>query len=369
MYPFRIEIMEYKTFDHTYEDFQVKETIQKKKILELAFQVIGLAIVVSIPFLFGTPGNAPSGWWPLPILLFWVPLTVFYFLNYYVLIPRILFKKKVLLYVVIILSCTIALIFIPELLIRFLNDIPHANSTEFYIIGRLSLCVSILTVFLVSSSSAVIKELFDSWHKKQIAESGKVEAELASLRLQVNPHFLFNTLYNIHYLTVNKSDKAPEAILKLSDMMRFLLTESQKDFIPLQIEIDFIYMYINLQELRMPDSTKVKFEIIGDYTTRQIAPLILFPFVENAFKYGISTHEETYIYIGLLISEKMIQFDVNNKKFQTIDEAEKNNIGLKNVSNRLDLIYPRLHKLKIFNEKDNFSIELRVYNNEENLIH
>jgi LytS/YehU family sensor histidine kinase len=265
--------------------------------------------------------------------------------------------------------CTIALIFIPELLIRFLKDIPRAKSSEFYIIGRLSLCVSFLTVFLVSSSSAIIKELFDSWHKKQIAETGKVEAELASLRLQVNPHFLFNTLYNIHYLTVNKSDKAPEAILKLSDMMRFLLTETQKDFIPLQIEIDFINMYINLQELRIPDSTKVKFEIIGDYTTRQIAPLILFPFVENAFKYGISTHEETLIYIGLLISERMIQFDVNNKKFQTIDEVEKNNIGIKNVSNRLDMIYPRLHELKIFNEKDQFSIELRLFNNEENLVH
>jgi len=361
--------MEYKTFDHTYEKFKVKETVQKKKILELAFQVIGWAIVVSIPFFFGSPENVPPRVMPLPIVFFWVPLAVFYFLNYYVLIPRVLFKKKVFLYVVIILSCTIALIFIPELFMRFLKDMPHANSSDFYIIGRLSLCVSFLTVFLVSSSSAIIKELFDSWHKKQLAESGKVEAELASLRLQVNPHFLFNTLYNIHYLTVNKSDKAPEAILKLSDMMRFLLTESQKDFIPLQKEIEFIYMYINLQELRIPDSTKVKFEIIGDYTTRQIAPLILFPFVENAFKYGISSHEETLIYIGLLISERMIQFDVNNKKFQTIDEAEKNNIGLKNVSNRLDMIYPRLHELKIFNEKDRFSIELKLFNNEENLIH
>jgi len=361
--------MEYKIFDHTYQEFKVKDAAHKKKILELAFQVIGWAIVVSIPFFFGTPENVPPRVMPLPIVFFWMTLAAFYFLNYYVLIPRVLFKKKVLLYVVIILSCTIALISIPELFIRFLKDMPHENSSEFYIIGRLSLCVSLLAIFLVSSSSAVIKELFDSWHKKQIAESGKIEAELASLRLQVNPHFLFNTLYNIHYLTVNKSDKAPEAILKLSDMMRFLLTESQMDFIPLQIEIEFINKYINLQELRIPDSTKVKFEITGDYTSRQIAPLILFPFVENAFKYGISSHEETYIYIGLLISERMIQFDVNNKKFQTIDEAEKNNIGLKNVSNRLDIIYPRLHELKIFNEKDKFSIELRLFNNEENLIH
>lgn len=244
--------------------------MQRKRILEFAFQVIGWAIVLSIPFFFGKPENAPPAEMPLLIVFPWVTLTIFYFLNYYVLIPRVLFKKKVLLYVVIILLCTLALISIPELLIRFLKDIPDANPSQFYIIGRLSSCVLFLTVFLVSSSSAIIKELFDSWHKKQIAESGKLEAELASLRLQVNPHFLFNTLYNIHYLTVNKSDKAPDAILKLSDMMRFLLTESQKDFIPLQKEIEFIYMYINLQKLRIPDSTKVKIEIIGDYTTRQL---------------------------------------------------------------------------------------------------
>lgn len=361
--------MEHRIFNNTITKLRIKDTTLRKQILEIAFQVIAWAIVMSTPFFFEKPGNAPPGDLPLPILFPWIILALFYFANYYVLIPRILFKKKVLVYVGIVLFCFISVVFLPELFIRVMKDIPRAIPSEFHIIGQLSSCVSFLAIFLVSSSSAVIKELFDTWHKQQVAEAEKVEVELASLRLQVNPHFLFNTLYNIYYLTVAKSDKAPDAILKLSDMMRFLLTESQWDFIPLKKEIEFIYMYINLQELRIPDSTKVKFEIIGDYTTRQIAPLILFPFVENAFKYGLSSHEETYIYIGLLISEKMIQFDVNNKKFQTINEAEKTNIGLKNVSNRLDLIYPRLHELKIFNEKDNFSIELRVYYNEENMIH
>jgi two-component system, LytTR family, sensor kinase len=362
--------MEYKIFSYTNLKIKDKEPFLRKKFLEFAFQVIAWTLIISIPFFFVTPPNVTHRGTPLPMLVHWLILSVFYFLNYYILIPHILLKKRVFLYVTLIILCTIVLIFFPELFIRFMKDADKQSiSSEFHVIGQLSSCVSFLTIFLVSSSSAVIKELFDIWHKKQIAEAEKIEAELASLRLQVNPHFLFNTLYSIHFLTINKSDKAADAILKLSDMMRFLLFESQENFIPLQKEVEFICKYINLQELRIPENTKVKFKLTGDYTTRQIAPLILFPFVENAFKYGVSTHIETSIYIGLLISEKMIQFDVSNTKLKTINEIEQNNIGLKNVSNRLNLIYPQLHELKIFNEKNSFSIELRIFYNEECMIY
>ena len=364
----RIKIMGYKIFIHTYQKLKIKEAIQRKQILEFAFQVIAWAIVMSIPFFFGKPENAMPRGIPLPILFHWIILAFFYFANCYMLIPRILFKKKVLLYAGIVLFCFVSIISLPELFISFLKDVPHAIPSEYHVIGQLSSCVSLLTVFLVSSSIAVIKELFDTWHKKQVAEAEKVEAELASLRLQVNPHFLFNTLYNIHYLTISKSDNAPDAILKLSDMMRFLLSESQEKFVPLQKELEYIQKYIALQKLRISHNTKVEFKITGDYSTIQIAPLILFPFVENAFKYGVSSHNETSIYIGLLISEKMIQFDVSNKKFKTIDEVEKNNIGLKNVTNRLNLIYPRLHELKIFDKKESFSVDLRIFYREEDCI-
>lgn len=360
--------MGHKIYIFAYHKFKGKESIPRKRVLEFAFQVIAWAIVMSIPFFFGRPENDMPRGIPLPILFHWILLALFYFANCYMLIPRILFKKKVLLYSVIVLFCFVSIISFPVLFIWFIKDVPHAFPSEYHIIGQLSSCVSLLTVFLVSSSIAVIKELLDTWHKQQVAEAEKVEAELASLRLQVNPHFLFNTLYNIYYLTVSKSDNAPDAILKLSDMMRFLLSESHEKFVPLQKEIEYIQMYIDLQKLRISHNTKVEFKITGDYSTKQIAPLILFPFVENAFKYGVSSHKETSIYIGLLISEKMIQFDLSNGKFKTIDEVEKNNIGLKNVTNRLNLIYPRLHELKIFDKKDSFSIDLRIFYREEDCI-
>ncbi len=342
-------------------DFMRTNSVFKKRILNFAFQMIAWTIIAVIPFLLGPSKPAGRQGLPVPLLASWMLLAIFYFLNYYVFIPGILFRERVSIYTFIVALSAVLFISISELSIRFLKDRIHAVPSDFFVIGRLASLVSFLLIFLVSLSTAVIRELFDAWGKKQKAETARKEAELASLKLQVNPHFLFNTLYSIHYLVVSKSDIAPDAILKLSGLMRFLLSESQEKFIPLPKEVEYIQKYIDLQKLRISERTSVAFEIVGDYSTRQIAPLLLFPFVENAFKYGVSSHEETTIYIGLLVTENIIQFVVNNKKFQTIDEHKKNNIGLQNVSNRLNLIYPRLHQLKIINGENTFSIDLRIY--------
>ncbi len=333
--------------------------------MEFAIQLIAWAIILSAPIFFrpqvDVPPQATSFFMIGPSLF----LAAFYFGNYYLLIPQILFRKRIVLYVLVVFACIFIIIFLPELIAKFnLGYLPSAPK-EMRDLGRLSSTVFSLLTFVISSSIAVIKELFETWDKKQRAEAEKAEAELASLRLQVNPHFLFNTLYNIYYLSVNKSDNAPGAVLKLSDMMRFLMIDSQEKYISLRKEVDYIQRYIDLQKMRISEKTTVKFIVVGDSSSRQIAPLLLFPFVENAFKYGVSSHEETSIYIGLLISDTMIQFEVTNQKYQTVDEAGRNNIGLKNVTNRLQLIYPRLHKLEISNEKKSFNVHLRIFYSEE----
>jgi len=227
-------------------------------------------------------------------------------------------------------------------------------------LARLGNIVFFLLTFIISSSISVINELFETWNKKREVEVEKSKAELAFLQSQVNPHFLFNTLYSIYYLTLNKSDKAPEAVLKLSDMMRFVLTDSTCDFIPLSKEIEYISKYIDLQKLRISEKTKVIFEIYGDCNKKQIAPLLLIPFVENAFKYGVSSHFETAIEILLKINEISLELEVSNNKFGTISENKKNNIGLKNVKQRLQLLYFHTHQLTIHNEENRYTINLKI---------
>lgn len=345
------------------------EFAKGKKRMEFAIQLIAWAIILSAPIFLRPPVDVPARATTFFMIVPSLFLAAFYFGNYYLFIPQILFRKRIVAYVLVVFACTVTIVFIPELMEKFSSGYFPSVPSAIRELGRLSSTVFFLLTLVISSSIAVIKELFVTWDKNQRAEAEKVEAELASLRLQVNPHFLFNTLYNIYYLSANKSDKAPVAILKLSDMMRFIMTDSQEKHIPLQKEIEYIQQYIDLQKMRISEKTSVRFEIIGDSTSRQIAPLILFPFVENAFKYGVSSHEETTIYIGLLVSDAMIQFEVTNQKFQSVDEVGRNNIGLKNVTNRLQLIYPNLHILEIGNEKKRFNVHLRIFSSEEHSVY
>lgn len=333
--------------------------------MEFSIQLIAWAIILSAPIFFRPPIDVPMRATSFFMIVPSLFLAAFYFGNYYLLIPQILFRKRIVLYILVVFACILIIIFLPEFIAKFSPGYLPSVPKGIKHLGRLTSTVFSLLTLVISSSIAVIKELFDTWDKKQSVEAEKAEAELASLRLQVNPHFLFNTLYNIYYLSVNKSYNAPGAILKLSDMMRFLMTDSQEKYIPLRKEVDYIQRYIDLQKMRISEKTTVRLVIVGDSSSRQIAPLLLFPFVENAFKYGISSHEETSIYIGLLISDTMIQFEVTNQKFQAVDESGRNNIGLKNVTSRLQLIYPRLHKLEITNEKKSFNVHLRIFCSEE----
>ncbi len=193
-----------------------------------------------------------------------------------------------------------------------------------------------------------------------MAESEKAKAELAFLKSQINPHFLFNTLYSIYYLTLKKSDDAPEAVMKLSDIMRFVLTETQSDFVPLQKEIEYIEKYIDLQKLRISEKTKVNYTLEGDLSSLQIAPLILIPFVENAFKYGVSSCVNTSINLTIQIVDNKMDFKLSNKKIESDSETESSQIGIDNVQQRLRLIYPQKHNLSINDEEEYYSVTLSI---------
>jgi two-component system LytT family sensor kinase len=188
----------------------------------------------------------------------------------------------------------------------------------------------------------------------------KLAAELIFLKSQTNPHFLFNTLNNIYALARKKSDDTADAVLKLSKLLRFMLYESDKENIPFNDELKVIDSYIELEKIRYSDKLEVVYKNDIDNPTQPIAPLILLPFIENAFKHGASENRfSSYIRIDVKLKEGQLYFMVENSKSITDHEEKGKKIGLVNVRRQLELMYPE-HQLTIENETDMFRILLNI---------
>jgi two-component system, LytTR family, sensor kinase len=194
----------------------------------------------------------------------------------------------------------------------------------------------------------------------------KSNANLQFLRSQINPHFLFNALNTLYGTALKENaEHSAEGIQKLGDMMRFMLHENNLDFISMDKEIDYLKNYILLQKLRTQSSPDILIEdnIDDAKCNRTIAPMLLIPFVENAFKHGISLKEKSWINIKLECAETFISFEVRNsihKRFETDTESEKSSIGLKNVAERLKLLYPAKHELNVSEDKNQFIVKLTI---------
>ena len=217
----------------------------------------------------------------------------------------------------------------------------------------------ILMLLSVASALRLFRmRLAVAGREKQLVEE-KLQSELRFLRAQTNPHFLFNTLNNLYHLARKRSDSTPDAILKLSGMMRFMLYECSAPRIRLSQEVNVIRDYLDLERLRYGARLDVGFQVEADEESRLIAPLLLLPFVENAFKHGASESQgNTWVRIFLLLKNGELHFRVENVK----DPSERmaaEGIGLKNVKRQLELLYPA-HSLELDDEGDRFSARLRI---------
>ena len=191
-----------------------------------------------------------------------------------------------------------------------------------------------------------------------------LENELKYLRSQIQPHFFFNTLNNLYSLTIDKSEKAPDLILKLSDLMKYFLYETGKDYQTLKNEIDHIKDYIEIERLRYDETLKIDFNIEGEIKKTMIKPLLLIPLVENAFKHGARNSEKNpYININLIVTKSLINFKVENSFKNPTKKIKQQigGIGLSNVKKRLELNYGKgNYELNAFNEKNKYIAELKV---------
>lgn len=186
------------------------------------------------------------------------------------------------------------------------------------------------------------------------------KAELLNIKYQLQPHFLFNILNSIYALSITKSDAAPESILKLSNVMRYVVSESERDLVPLKKELDYLKDYIALQLIRTDQSLQFSFTETGDPKDLQIAPLILVNFIENAFKYGFKPEKKSNIRISIIILDDQIEMNVYNDKVCTSNGTSTTLIGLRNTIKRLEAFYPKRHVLRIDETELSFSVLLKM---------
>jgi sensor histidine kinase YesM len=190
-------------------------------------------------------------------------------------------------------------------------------------------------------------------------EKEKTEVQLSYLQSQINPHFLFNTLNSIYSLAIEeKSRNTATAIVKLSGMMRYTTTESGSDLVDLDKEITYISNYIDLQKIRLGNTAKITYQTNGIFTGKKIVPLMLIPFIENAFKYGVNAEEDSDISISIVIKDDDLHLSVMNNKVHRVPDEFKTGVGIKNTKKRLELLYPTRHRLTIEDMDNTFKVTL-----------
>lgn len=217
---------------------------------------------------------------------------------------------------------------------------------------------SSLLPFLFSFLSSLF--IFKNIEKKEL-ERSKAKAELLSLKYQLQPHFLFNILNSIYSLALIKSDDAPNGILKLSNVMRYVVQESSKDLVTLSKEIEYIKDYIALQLLRTDSSLDFSYTETGETKSLQIAPFILVNFIENAFKYGFNAEENSKISVTIIIQEESVHLNVfNNIVNHAITDEESLKVGLKNTLEHLQQVYPGKHTLNTMNDGRTYKVDLKI---------
>ena len=224
-----------------------------------------------------------------------------------------------------------------------------------------------LSTFLIAGSSTIFKIISD-WVRyqrdRQNLQTQTMQSELKFLKSQINPHFLFNTLNSLYALTLKKSEKAPEIVIKLSEMMRYMLYECNERRVLLSKEVNYIRNYLDLEGLRQGKNVEIKFEVEGEVQNQKIAPLMFIPFLENSFKHGLNNHlTKGFVNIKLTVDRQQVQMYIENSKAESLPTQHhrpSGGIGLVNVRRRLNLIYPEAYDLKISDNPQTYAVNLKI---------
>jgi sensor histidine kinase YesM len=307
--------------------------IQIKDMWLFVAQVLLLSLVLLSPGLISyvTTHNAKTVWDSLQVSAWWLfPAVAVYLINFYLCVPFLWFRNRRWQFIV----ANVALITIcnSHVIFKDIKSLPESLLAGYSSFLIISLLVNLMAIFIALSIRYVMRQ----GEKKQ----KEVEAELAWLKNQINPHFLFNTLNNISSLTQIDADKAQNTVMQLSDLLRYAMYETNKPKVALDGEVDFMQNYIELMKLRCNEMTTVNEKIVIEDGKAEVAPLLFISLIENAFKHGINSNAPATIAISLVQKDNTLVFtsdNTNNPK--PSKDRSGSGIGLENTRRRLDLLY------------------------------
>lgn len=309
-------------------------------------------------------------------------MLLFFYFNYYFLINKLYFRKQYIGYALILFIAMLIIIFVPSLMTgfnpfshaEFAGKMPEVPIQEHHmpnnfrggprghnqdISGFLSMVNHNILLFV---SVILFSILLKTSDRLLLSEKSKHDAELGSLKSQIQPHFLFNTLNSIYVMAVReKSLNTANSILKLSGLMRFVVSETGRKYVSLEKELAYLNDYIELQKLRLDKKVKLNYMVENHENSLQIAPLLLMPFIENAFKHGVNPDEDSQINIFVRVKDRAVYMEVENNKVKVLlEEHETSGQGIQNTMERLELIYPKKHQLTIKESPQQYRVELSI---------
>ena len=322
-------------------------------------------VLLFYTYFFGTDSN--NFGYVLSFSLFLMPITIAVtYVSIYKLIPDYLIKKKYFLFALysgytLIISSYLIVISVFYGLVYLSNfvyaDMPPISRNLLFVSVAVYLVVIIVSAFKLLKLNLMHAEKTKMLETKILETQLKLkEQELNYLKMQIHPHFLFNTLNTMYGFALKKADETPEMILKLSNLLDYLLYQIDKPFVLLKDDINHIEDYIALEKMRFNETLDIAFETENILNTAKIAPMLLLPFIENSFKHGAIKNGLLYVKIKLACKEKNIYFSIENTSSNS--DNSSNGLGLENLQKRLTLLYKDSYKLNIANDNNLFKVTL-----------
>lgn len=284
-----------------------------------------------------------------------------------VLVPRLLFQKKLLLFTL----ATFMVMMVCGTLLLILQDYVHSQVLSIFIakptnlnrFEALSAMVDINTVLIIPLVIKIVEHGYRNMQRSELLEREKLETELQFLKTQIHPHFFFNTLNNLYSLVLKRSERAPEVVLMLSALMRYVLYESNVPRVSVDKELKHIGNYINLEKLRLPAESEIEFTVHGNVAAMTIEPMLLIPIIENCFKHASApAGDSIWILIDITVADGFLTVSTENSTDAALQSAEKgpHGVGMKNVQRRLELLYPNRYELRAITDGFSYLCKLKI---------
>jgi two-component system LytT family sensor kinase len=340
------------------KNIKVNITRLQIKLLHLVFW----AMLILPPFLFryNGPNYNFSEYFLYRLLINNGILAILFYLNAYYFFPIIFKKKGVIIYLISLIFCIVLAFFLAKYVDQDLFPVKRKWNRS-----PISNILSYIFILVVSTSYRIIIDYIKDQKLLKEKETENLKTELSFLKSQVSPHFMFNVLNNLVSLARKKSDKMEPALIQLSNLLRYMLYEGNQGKINLLQELKYLNGYIDLQKLRFGDDAEIIFDYQGDLNEFDLEPMLLIPFVENAFKHGMGSQNKPIIKITMGVENKTLTFVVENEIIQTGESKDNSSgIGLANVKRRLELLYKQNYSLNISEANNFFRVQLKIKMND-----